>query len=193
MSPPVRDGNVPCAPLRHPIISHDLIFTTRNTKLAFHLRELQFAASAARFSFRSFVSFHPFSCYSISFGGAAVRLLSNLSPPSLDHIGFITFSRLRSSAIFADGDASASPFVLYRMKSAKVHNERANVRECRSRNHSIIALQNRCTEVPIATYDAHSRIASRAIRNGSRRGFAAETLTKRKAEIQIAPSRLDSC
>jgi len=42
-----RDGDVPCAPsLRHPIISHDLIFTTRNTKLAFHLRELQFAASA---------------------------------------------------------------------------------------------------------------------------------------------------
>lgn len=61
-----RDGNVPCAPssLRHPIISHDLIFTTRNTKLAFHLRELQFAASAhhlrpTRFSFRPFVSFHP--------------------------------------------------------------------------------------------------------------------------------------
>lgn len=42
-----RDGDVPCAlSLRHPIISHDLIFTTRNTKLAFHLRELQFAASA---------------------------------------------------------------------------------------------------------------------------------------------------
>lgn len=31
-------------PLRHPIIFHDLIFTTRNFKLAFHLRELQFAA-----------------------------------------------------------------------------------------------------------------------------------------------------
>lgn len=34
-------------PLRHPIIFHDLIFTTRNSKLAFHLRELQFAAGAA--------------------------------------------------------------------------------------------------------------------------------------------------
>lgn len=31
-------------PLRYPIISRDLIFATRNSKLAFHLRELQFAS-----------------------------------------------------------------------------------------------------------------------------------------------------
>lgn len=32
-------------PLRYPIIPCDLIFATRNSKLAFHLRELQFASS----------------------------------------------------------------------------------------------------------------------------------------------------
>lgn len=100
---------MPCASLRHPIISHDLIFATRNTKLAFHLRELQFAASARHLRRPVSLSVHSFPFIP----SRVIRFLSAEQPFGyfpicprrfLDHIGFITFSRLRPSTIFADGE-----------------------------------------------------------------------------------------
>lgn len=64
--------------LRHPIISHDLIFATRNTKLAFHLRELQFATSARARHLRRSVLF-PFIRF-LSSPSRVIRFLS-AEPP----------------------------------------------------------------------------------------------------------------
>jgi len=85
-------------------------------KLAFHLRELQFAASAPLsrrpFLFPSvrFLS-SPLALFDSFRRHGPVRLFSNLSlhpsPSTPDHIGFITFPRPRPSATCADSDASA--------------------------------------------------------------------------------------
>lgn len=98
-------------PLRYPIIFRDLIFATRNTKLAFHLRELQFASLRGSpphplrplFTLDSQVSFHPAPSpfKSHRFLLSALRLLSDVPSTLLavatgpDHIDFITFPHTR--------------------------------------------------------------------------------------------------
>jgi len=155
-----------CASLRHPIISHDLIFTTRNTKLAFHLRELQFAAFARHLR-RPFL----FSVHSFPFiPSRVIRFLSAepsrsvtfqsvpavLGPYQLYYVfasSFLHhFYRLRR--------ASASSFVLRGMKSAKGRGEsRWKGQWSTSADHVIILSCCKATQNETFKF-LHSRIAS---------------------------------
>lgn len=93
-------------PLRYPIISRDLIFATRNSKLAFHLRELQFASlysPSPRLTLHPFhVSFH-FSPNVVRFL-LVLRLLSNLTSLSFHsqsyHLYYVSPHLRNPRAIF---------------------------------------------------------------------------------------------
>lgn len=114
-------------------------------KLAFHLRELQFATSAPSsfrspsfvFSFRPFVSFHPRSCCSIPFGGTVVRLLSNLSRANPGAISALYYV----SAFFVLRAIRARWQMRRRRLLSRARNEiceASPMSECRSRNHFIV-------------------------------------------------------
>lgn len=139
-------GTCRARPLRHPIIFHDLIFTTRNFKLAFHLLELQFAAlrppalSSTPLSISLSVrspSFHPLPmCCSIPFrrSGRSVTSQSVLVVLRLYRLYYVSSCPFVASTVRC--------LVPRRMKSAKGTqrecDEKANVRMCRSRNHLIV-------------------------------------------------------
>lgn len=139
------------------------------------------ALPPARFSFRSFVSFHPFSCYSIPFGGASrsVTFQSVLAISAL--LRFRVFVRPLFSPMATHRRRrllSRAEWNLRRVAAGR--DERANAR--RSRNHFITLQSRRHTK---------ARIFGHACRRSPNciaceTGFAAETLTKRKAEIRIA-------
>lgn len=84
-----------CAPSsrRSIIFSVDLIFATRSAKLAFHLRELQFAVATFAFSVLSFHRSSLFSCCSDFFRRAGHSRVRFHHFPIFfpDRIGFITF------------------------------------------------------------------------------------------------------